>query len=1097
MPTVLQIRILASKQHLRLDEHFTITIFKLKPTTRTESSPTSTPVPSINDVIVGALPKRDFVNQESPDDDANYTIDHNDGNVGPHEETTDIANSDAGVAADASASGIASASMNIVPSHHQDTHGPSIDAEGTGDYECATSNMASPTAQGASTYVKLHAQQRPQVRTLAQPANDAGDSSGDESTIDWESDEIDVIGRSTVGPPLMRNSARRLIESCYSSFETDRPIYSSRVNKLYGLNQADLSTLSEQLEEHYAEDVRKCRRVKVKRADPPAVREYQGLRHTVKYLHKDCIIRCGIVGATHDVVFGRSAELANELRFVVNTARTNSTDEDSRAPVVARIKEFVAILKPSTLSMSTKIPVSEILDMQPLEANYRTFVENIDNELRRLATLVFDAILRSPAFERQVELTLWRQKPKGRHAGEDRYQLGQLQALAKRLYDQRSAAVRDFEKGKVCDWVNGVWRFAFPGMLAANFRVSLIEFDGQQKTTHWSPIVALDDVHVKLLLSYDHVWVLTGTLDAMLKKSPGYMSQCDTCGLPKPKCSSVSHTCPYGCPRCLHNTCDGNEWRSSDAAKAAGKTLHYCERCRRTFIDGPCFDSHVAEQFVPGKPASLCALLQLCEMCGARVDLSNKHAAKHDCRTRRCPTCSEKIDVDAEEEHLCWMTTINPSLLRNKKLRSATPMVYDIETVRDADGTMHPVTLIVGQCAPDDESDPEIVREFEGYDCVEQFVRFVMEDTEHCCFVAHNGSRFDVRFVVNELYRQGINCNPLDVPGAGILQVVVKANSVRFVDSCCMSPSSLINYFKSYAPPEAVAKQASKDFFPYKLLTTANYERRYLPQPSLDDYEPNMQRTQKEVNALSHFYDTTVEPLRASDTTFDLKRTLREYCIRDVKMLAMAFRGFRKVCITAGADPVCDCITVASMAFRIWRTHFLQPNSVAVCKELVGMPTSKKASLYFEYLRRGNHPDVVSTIQHKGTAGKERIVQGHFRPYSLDGFDPATGTAYEFLGCYFHGCPVCFPHNRDVKNANLRKTFAELYESVEFRKRVILEKNKHVKRYVQVWEHEWDAQLRDPANVHMQEFVNAELCISPSPLVERDCLFGGTSSLNP
>ena len=28
--------------------------------------------------------------------------------------------------------------------------------------------------------------------------------------------------------------------------------------------------------------------------------------------------------------------------------------------------------------------------------------------------------------------------------------------------------------------------------------------------------------------------------------------------------------------------------------------------------------------------------------------------------------------------------------------------------------------------------------------------------------------------------------------------------------------------------------------------------------------------------------------------------------------------------------------------------------------------------------------------------------------YWVDGFDKITGTIYEFDGCYYHGCPVCF-----------------------------------------------------------------------------------------
>ena len=32
------------------------------------------------------------------------------------------------------------------------------------------------------------------------------------------------------------------------------------------------------------------------------------------------------------------------------------------------------------------------------------------------------------------------------------------------------------------------------------------------------------------------------------------------------------------------------------------------------------------------------------------------------------------------------------------------------------------------------------------------------------------------------------------------------------------------------------------------------------------------------------------------------------------------------------------------------------------------------------------------------------------RQLPVDGFDPSTGTAYQYMGCYWHGCPSCFNH---------------------------------------------------------------------------------------
>ena len=43
-------------------------------------------------------------------------------------------------------------------------------------------------------------------------------------------------------------------------------------------------------------------------------------------------------------------------------------------------------------------------------------------------------------------------------------------------------------------------------------------------------------------------------------------------------------------------------------------------------------------------------------------------------------------------------------------------------------------------------------------------------------------------------------------------------------------------------------------------------------------------------------------------------------------------------------------------------------------------------------------------IQHGRNAGEKRVG-----PYFLHGCCEDTRTAYEFHGCFYHGCPKCFP----------------------------------------------------------------------------------------
>ena len=60
-------------------------------------------------------------------------------------------------------------------------------------------------------------------------------------------------------------------------------------------------------------------------------------------------------------------------------------------------------------------------------------------------------------------------------------------------------------------------------------------------------------------------------------------------------------------------------------------------------------------------------------------------------------------------------------------------------------------------------------------------------------------------------------------------------------------------------------------------------------------------------------------------------------------------------------------------------------------------------------------------IKHGRNVGERRVG-----PYVLDGWCEETATAYEFHGCFYHGCPNCYPGDTDNPVAGV--TMHELYE---------------------------------------------------------------------
>ena len=90
------------------------------------------------------------------------------------------------------------------------------------------------------------------------------------------------------------------------------------------------------------------------------------------------------------------------------------------------------------------------------------------------------------------------------------------------------------------------------------------------------------------------------------------------------------------------------------------------------------------------------------------------------------------------------------------------------------------------------------------------------------------------------------------------------------------------------------------------------------------------------------------------------------------------------------------------------------------------------------------------TIQHALNVG-EKSIPGTC--YKLDGYCEETNTVYEYHGCVFHGCPVCFSDNRkDTYHPLTKQSLSELY-ALTLKKKAYLQ-NLGMK-YVCIWDHEF------------------------------------------
>jgi len=95
------------------------------------------------------------------------------------------------------------------------------------------------------------------------------------------------------------------------------------------------------------------------------------------------------------------------------------------------------------------------------------------------------------------------------------------------------------------------------------------------------------------------------------------------------------------------------------------------------------------------------------------------------------------------------------------------------------------------------------------------------------------------------------------------------------------------------------------------------------------------------------------------------------------------------------------------------------------------------------------HPTQCHYIQHVGNAG-EFHVPG--TPFTVDGFHRETNTVYESHGCFWHGCPKCYPV-RDEKHLRLSKcNMHAVYEKTQNKMTHLRVQGYNV---IEMWECQW------------------------------------------
>ncbi|XP_069469232.1 uncharacterized protein [Ambystoma mexicanum] len=498
----------------------------------------------------------------------------------------------------------------------------------------------------------------------------------------------------------------------------------------------------------------------------------------------------------------------------------------------------------------------------------------------------------------------------------------------------------------------------------------------------------------------------------------------------------VKNVCPFCCH--IYNNRMAHKCRlhchmcQRDGCLVLDESKFKCPKCKTFARSEQCLKKHI-EKAAQG--LAQCYLKADCVSCGRFIN------ANHECRGNICPRC--KIEVVSLEDHLCYMT------VPKDVAKTEDYIVFDIECMQETG--IHVPNYVYAKHLTGDKT-----WSFYGIDCIKRFItNFLDEKFRGYSFLAHNSQGYDSFFLIHEMIKERVAVK-LVMHGAKLKLLEVIPFKIRFIDSLNFLPMKLSKWPKAFGFP------GSKGYFPHFFNTQQN--QNYVgPIPPVECYGSEFMMSEEKEAFLKWYSE-------ARKDVFDFKRELKRYCREDVNILRTACNIFRSGIIeltqkehilkpntpeelkyVTYVDPF-TFITLASMCMHIYKQLFLEPETIALVPiDLYHGKQKRFSTPSIQWLMYLSHQDGIP-IQHALRGGEKKIGL-----YFLDGYACLNGEelAYEFNGCFFHGCPRCYKEND--YNTMMGCTNDHLHRRTLLKKNFL--ENKGL-RVITLWEHEWTDMLK-------------------------------------
>jgi len=416
----------------------------------------------------------------------------------------------------------------------------------------------------------------------------------------------------------------------------------------------------------------------------------------------------------------------------------------------------------------------------------------------------------------------------------------------------------------------------------------------------------------------------------------------------------------------------------------------------------------------------------------------------------------------------------------------------------------------------------------------------------NCIVIAHNAKAYDSYFLYSFLIHSAFNPNII-FSGSKIMYCHIgKGLNIKLLDSVNFLPMPLANLPKSFGLVEL-----KKGYFPHLLNTFNPPRSSFETLPDIKYYAPDNMSEAKRSEFLEWYKANQSQPFHLYDELLAYCRSdvniLLSACWKFRALLLQVTQGaidpfnfitiasvamatFRtcflpetwKVLLSDKADDHCthDALSCQCSWNVATKKNGCDPDmqvqldgdevaplstQSAISKQFVSSPIallppqgyarrdffSKQCTQWIHIFEKIHRVRIQSALS---SEGEKRVLywdddNKKRRWYSLDGYYEESGIkhALEFNGCYFHGCPRCYPHFRSTTMVG-NKSLAQRFQDT-LRKGEILSSDLGYRLHT-MWACDFQRKLL--ANPQWRQWAGEVHLQDPIDL--RDCYYGGRTN---